>query len=148
MIKLNLSTDFALRALLYLSMHPGQQVSTREIADFHGISGDHVSKVVQQLAHAGLVRAERGRHGGLRLGRLPEQISVGEVIELFEGPVALLECVRTRDVCVIQPNCRLRRVLDRAGTRLIMELKQVTLADLTAPTAPELIGLEGIVPTS
>lgn len=141
MIRLNLSTDYALRTLLYLASQPDKQISTREIAEFHSISADHVSKVVQHLVHAGYLRAERGRHGGLRLARPVEQISVGAVVELFEGPVALLDCVTTSGVCVIQPGCRLRRVLDRAGTRLIMELRKVTLAELIASPAGELVQL-------
>ena len=141
MIRLNLSTDYALRTLLYLASRPGEQVSTREVAVFYRISADHVSKVVQQLARAGFIRAERGRTGGLRLGRAAERITVGEVVELFEGPVALLDCVTSEDACVIQPACRLRRVLDEAGARLMWELKQVTLADLTGSVPAGLVEL-------
>jgi Rrf2 family transcriptional regulator, nitric oxide-sensitive transcriptional repressor len=139
MIRLNLATDYALRTLLYLASQPGRQVSTREVAEFYGISTDHVSKVVQHLAHAGYIRAERGRTGGLRLGRPSGEISVGDVVELFEGPVSLLECVRTENVCRIQPGCRLRRVLHRAGERLIRELRAVTLADLVEPPESSLV---------
>jgi Rrf2 family transcriptional regulator, nitric oxide-sensitive transcriptional repressor len=142
MIRLNLSTDYALRTLLYLASRGSEQASCREVAAFYGISGDHVAKVVQHLAHAGMVRAGRGRGGGLRLGRATERISVGEVVELFEGPVALLECVTREGVCRIQPGCRLRHVLDAAGSRLIQELKGVTLADLVPPGGTD--GLVGI----
>lgn len=142
MIRLNLSTDYALRTLLYLASRPEQQASVREVSEFYDISSDHVSKVVQRLAHAGLLRAGRGRGGGLRLGRSTAQINVGEVVELFEGPVALLECVSTEGVCVIQPGCRLRHVLDQAGARLIQELKQVTLEELVARPLSPLLQLE------
>ncbi len=135
MIRLNLATDYALRTLLYLAARPGEQASTREIAEFHQISVDHVSKVAQQLTRAGYLRAGRGRTGGLMLRLAPDAISVGDVVELFEGPVALLECVTSDDVCVIQPGCRLRRVLHRAGARLIRELKEVRLSDLVSPGA-------------
>ena len=129
--------------MLYLATHAEERVSTREVAEFYGISLDHVAKVVPQLASHGFVRAERGRTGGISLGRPPEQITVGDVVELFEGPVALLECVRAENVCVIQPHCRLRTVLTNAGARLIQDLKAVTLADLTArpTTVRELLQL-------
>jgi Rrf2 family nitric oxide-sensitive transcriptional repressor len=136
MIRLNLSTDYALRMLLYLASRPEEQVTTREVAAFYGISADHLAKVVQHLGHAGYVRAGRGRTGGLRLGKPAAEITVGDVVELFEGPVSLLECVDTENVCVIQPTCRLRGVLHRAGDRLIRDLKAVTLADLVAPPSP------------
>jgi Rrf2 family nitric oxide-sensitive transcriptional repressor len=147
MIRLNLSTDYALRTLLYLGREPGSQASCREVAEFYDISGDHISKVVQHLAHAGMVRAGRGRGGGLRLGRRPEEITVGEVVELFEGPIALLECVSREGVCRIQPGCRLRRVLDNAGARLMGELYEVTLADLLEPGAEPLIQISPAMPT-
>ena len=141
MIRLNLATDFALRTLLYLASRPGTWVSTRAVAEFYGISADHVSKVAQTLTQAGYLRAGRGRTGGLQLGRAPEDVTVGDIVELFEGPVGLLECVTRQNVCVIQPGCRLRQVLDQAGQRLIRELKEVTLADLIRPASPELVQL-------
>ena len=139
MIRLSLATDFALRTLLFLGSRRGERVCVRDVADFYGISSDHVSKVVQQLSRHGVVRTDRGRTGGLSLAREPGQITVGEIVELFEGPVSLLECVSTPGVCVIQPQCRLRRVLDRAGARLIRELKEVTLADLVADSDRDLL---------
>lgn len=146
MIRLNLSTDYALRTLLYLATQPGRQVSSREIVQFHGISADHVSKVVQHLAHAGLVRTGRGRSGGLQLGRPAAEITVGQVVELFEGPVALLDCVTREGACVIQPGCRLRHVLDQAGAQLMDTLNGVTLADLVAAPSPPLIQLSALLP--
>lgn len=141
MIRLSLATDYALRTLLILAARPDEQISTREVAEFYGISADHVSKVVQQLAHAGMVRAGRGRGGGLRLGRPADQISIGEVVELFEGPVTLLDCVSSSGVCVIQPGCRLRTVLKRAGDRLAEDLRGVTLAELVKPGAAPFVSL-------
>ncbi|MFN3651676.1 MAG: RrF2 family transcriptional regulator [Armatimonadota bacterium] len=142
MIRLNLSTDYALRTLLFLASRPGGHCSTREVAEFYEISADHVSKVVQTLARAGVVRAERGRGGGIRLARKPADVTVGEIVELFEGPVALLACVNTDDVCTIQPSCRLRLILDDAGRQLILRLRQVTLSDLAVPEPAALIQLE------
>lgn len=137
MIRLNLSTDYALRTLLYLAMRPDRQVPTPEIVQFYDISADHLSKVVQHLAHGGLVRAGRGRTGGLRLGRPAAEITVGAVVELFEGPAVLLPCVNTENVCRIQPGCRLRDVLAQAGAQLMETLNAVTLAELVAtPTSP------------
>jgi len=148
MIRLNLSTDYALRTLLLLATRPEESVSVREVAEFYGISADHVAKVAQHLVHAGFVRAGRGRGGGLRLGRPTGEVTVGAVIELFEGPVALLECVTREGVCVIQPGCRLRRVLEDAGSRLMRELHGVTLADLVGPRRAPLIRLAELVPVA
>lgn len=146
MIRLNLSTDYALRTLLYLGARPDRQVSSREVVQFYGISADHLSKVVQHLSHAGYVRTGRGRSGGLQLGKPAAEITVGKIVELFEGPVALLECVTTENVCVVQPGCRLRRLLDEAGAQLVATLNGVTLADLVARPEPALIQLSTPLP--
>ena len=144
MIRLNLATDYALRTLIYLAMNPEEQGSVRKVAEFYEISADHVSKVVQHLAHDGFLRTERGRHGGFHLAQPATAITVGDVVECFEGKVSLLDCITREGICVIQPSCRLRAVLDRAGRRLIAELKQVTLADIAQPGAPPLVTLASL----
>ena len=133
MLRLNLATDYALRTLLLLAARPEQQLSVREVSDFYQISADHVSKVVQHLAHAGYVRTGRGRSGGLRLGKPAVEITVGAVVQLFEGPVALLDCVADREICVIQPGCRLKRLLKRVGDQLMAEMNAVTLQEMVSP---------------
>lgn len=147
MIRLNLSTDYALRTLLYLAARPGRQVSSREVVQFYEVSADHLSKVVQHLSHAGYLRTGRGRSGGLQLGRPAAEITVGQIVELFEGPVALLDCVSSEGVCVVQPGCRLRHLLDRAGAQLVATLNSMTLADLVASPEPPLIQLSEILPS-
>ncbi len=72
----------------------------------------------------------RGPHGGIELARSPETISLGEVVLAFEGNLHVLECLSTDGVCVIQPGCRLRRVLAEAERRQLEYLDGVTLADL------------------
>ncbi len=134
MIRLNLATDYALRTLLLLVARPDEQLSVRAVAAFYEISSDHVSKVVQHLAQAGYVRTGRGRGGGFRLAKPADEITVGAVIELFEGPVALLDCVAVAEVCVIQSGCRLKRLLRRVGDQLMAELNAVTLAEIATPT--------------
>jgi len=139
-LRLNLATDYGLRVLLYLAHCPDRAASTVEVAEFYRISADHVRKVARQLAQAGYLRTDRGRNGGLRLNRLPGEIRVGDVVQLLEGPPALLECVLREDVCVVQPGCRLRRLLAEAGEQMLATLRGVTLADLVPPTE-ELVAL-------
>ncbi len=132
MLRLNLATDYGLRILLFLAHAPDDTPSTGEIAHFYRISPDHVRKVARQLAQHHFVTTVRGRSGGLRLARPPGSISVGEVVELLEGPTGLLECVLHDGVCVVQPQCRLRHVLADAGARLIADLRRVMLSELVA----------------
>lgn len=128
-MRLALYTDYALRTLLFLATRPGR-ASVGQVAEFYGISRDHVAKVVHQLARLGYVRSTRGVGGGIELGRPPDQIHLGDCILALEGNMHLLECVAVPNVCVIQPTCRLKHVLAEAERIQVDYLRSVRLSDL------------------
>ncbi|GAB4177509.1 MAG: nitric oxide-sensing transcriptional repressor NsrR [Wenzhouxiangellaceae bacterium] len=132
-MRLTQYTDFAIRVLIHLGVHPDRRCTIQEIADSYQISRNHLMKVVQQLAQAGFVDSARGAHGGLMLGRPPAQINLGEVIESMEPDFGLVECFRENNQCVITPACRLPRMLDRARRAFLSVLHEYTLADLVGP---------------
>lgn len=134
-MRLALQTDYALRTLIYLAGRPGR-AHVSDVADFFQISAHHVAKVVNLLARQGYVRSVRGIGGGIELARLPHEIRLGQVVLDFEGNMHLLECVGTSNVCVIQPNCRLRGVLFDAERLLIEYLNRYCLSDLMSPGQP------------
>src|SRR5262245_4281680 len=131
-MRLGLHTDYALRTLIYLAGRPGR-ASVAEVAGFYAISKDHVAKVVQSLARQGYVRSIRGAGGGIELARNPNEIRSGEVIRDFESHLDLLECVGVENICVIQPGCKLRRVLAEAERLQAEYLNGVTLSDIVRP---------------
>lgn len=133
-MRLALHTDYALRTLLYLAMRPGR-ATVAAVADFFGISANHLGKVVHQLGQLGYVRNVRGPGGGIELARGLEEVTVGGVVRDFEGRgVHLLECLDTPGVCVIQPGCTLRTVLAEAERRQLEYLDGVTLGALLPAT--------------
>ena len=134
-MRLALQTDYALRTLIYLAAEPGR-ANVQKIAEFYGISRDHVAKVVQQLARFEFIRSLRGVGGGIELRKKPEDIRVGEVVLAFEGNMHLLECVATEKVCVIQPGCRLRGVLAEAERLQMDYLLSVRLSDIVEQGRP------------
>ena len=142
-MRLALHTDFALRTLMFLAGHDGR-ASIAEIAEFFGISRDHLAKVAQRLSREGFIRSQRGIGGGLELARPADQISIGEVVERLEGSMHLLDCVVMDNICRIQPGCRLRSVLAEAERIQTEYLQSVRLSDvvrtgesLVALTLPE-----------
>jgi Rrf2 family nitric oxide-sensitive transcriptional repressor len=128
-MRMALQTDYALRTLMYLAVHPGR-AHVADVAQFFGISTHHVAKAVNQLARLGYLRGVRGVGGGIELARTPEQITIGEVVMAFEGNIHLLECVGTEGVCVIQPGCKLKQVFAEAERRQFDYLMEVTLRDV------------------
>ena len=124
-------TDYSLRALIHLGLNRDKLVTIQEIADTYGISKSHLMKVVHHLGLAGYVDTIRGRSGGLRLKREPEDINIGDVVRRTEPDFNMAECFnRERSTCTLAPVCELKNVLRRATAAYLDVLKDVTLADL------------------
>lgn len=135
-VQLNLKTDYSLRLLLYLVLHPGETVPVRRVASVFGISTHHLAKVAQSLQKMGLVRQVRGRAGGLLLAVAPGAVRLGDLVRRVEGSLALVECFDARqNTCVIAPACSLKSVLYEAQQAFLKVLDGCTLADLARQPA-------------
>ncbi|WP_336487685.1 Rrf2 family transcriptional regulator [Methylobacterium nigriterrae] len=143
-MRLTRYTDYALRTLIFVGLHEPQQSSIAAIARAYGISENHLTKVVHQLGRLGLIHTTRGRGGGLRLARPPEEIVVGAVVRLTEDDLALVECF-AGGACAITAPCRLRRALGEALAAFLAVLDRYTLADLLSGSeGPEIAQLLGL----
>lgn len=125
-MKLTLFADYSMRVLLYLGARPDRLCSIGEVAQAYGISQNHLMKVVNQLARSGDVESVRGRSGGIRLGRPPEEINIGALIRQTEDGFDLVDC----GGCVVAPACGLTGVLKEALGAFLAVLDRYTLADL------------------
>jgi Rrf2 family nitric oxide-sensitive transcriptional repressor len=124
-------TDYALRVLMYVGAQPGRLVTVQEIADNHGISRNHLTKVVHRLGQAGLIETVRGRTGGVRLARDPVTITLGEVVRLTEPDFIMVECFdEARNTCSLSPSCGLKSALGRATGAYLRELDCLSLASV------------------
>jgi Rrf2 family transcriptional regulator, nitric oxide-sensitive transcriptional repressor len=135
-MKLTSYTDYALRTLMYLAMNRDRLVTIQDIADAHKIAKNHLTKVVHQLGMLGLVDTVRGRNGGLRLGREPSEINVGEVVRSTEPDFYIAECFDPgKPGCIYSASCALKGTLGRANAAFLDVLDGVTLDTLTGPSA-------------
>lgn len=126
-------TDYSLRTLIYVGMFPDRLCSIDEVSRSFRVSRNHLLKVVSMLGRLGYLATQRGRTGGLRLGRAPQEIRIGEVVRATEPGFDLLECFDAqRDRCAITSQCRLKGVLHVALKSFLAELDRHTLADLLA----------------
>jgi Rrf2 family nitric oxide-sensitive transcriptional repressor len=125
-------SDYSLRVLIHLAVTGRPLTTIEEIARAYGISHAHLTKVVQHLSALGLVETVRGRRGGLRLARAPDQVDVGQLIRNTEENLALVECFQPDGECPIKPACVLRQALDEALEAFLAVLDRYTLADLVS----------------
>lgn len=132
-MRLTSCTDHALRTLIYLAARQRRLVTIAEIADYHAIPKNHLSKVVHRLAQAGLVRTVRGRQGGIALGMPPSAIRIGAVVRATEPDFRIAPCFASAAAtCPHAGGCGLQGVLARATRAWLAELDGATLADVMA----------------
>lgn len=130
-MRLTVYTDFSLRVLMYVALHPERRPTIAEIAASYGISKNHIMKVVHQLGVAGYIQTVRGQNGGMRLARPAQDIILGEVVRRTEPDLALVPCFQPINACcVITPACKLRRALQQAQSAFLTVLDHYSLADL------------------
>lgn len=129
-MRLSTFSDYNLRVLMYLGIHPDRLATIPEIAEAHKISENHLTKVVHQLGRRGYVETVRGKGGGVRLARSPKEIVLGDVIRQSEGDILMAECFADESACRIQRACRLQGILVEALAAMFLVLDAYTLADL------------------
>ena len=128
-MRLTLYTDYSLRVLLYLGLHPGRLCSIAEIARGYKISESHLTKVVHALGKQAVIETLRGRGGWIRLARPPEAIRLGEVVRQTEGGLQSPDCAS----CPLSPGCVLTGVLHKAMRAFFAVFDDYTVADLIVP---------------
>jgi Rrf2 family nitric oxide-sensitive transcriptional repressor len=129
-------TDYTLRVLMYCAARPQQLVTIGELADHHGVSRNHLMKIVTDLGRLGMLETTRGRGGGLRLLKDPAQVRIGDVVRASETDFRLVECFDPQTSrCTLTPSCRLKGVFDAALRAYFKELDGVTLADIVEPSS-------------
>jgi Rrf2 family nitric oxide-sensitive transcriptional repressor len=130
-MQLTLYTDYSLRVLIYLGAHRDETVTISEIAESYGISRNHLVKVVHNLAGLGFIHTTRGKGGGMRLMRPPEEINLGEVVRSTEGGFDLVECMNGEtNTCPIHQMCQLKGVVREALNAFTAVWDRYTLADI------------------
>ena len=130
-MKFSTKVRYGLRAMIELACRHGQgPVQLGLVADHHQISAKYLHAVMQQLRIAGLVRTVRGAHGGFELSRDPSAISVLEVIEAIDGPVAVVDCVLNDCAFQREVPCVAQEVWCEISTAIRDVIKRQTLADL------------------
>lgn len=129
-------TKYALKALMALgTLDKGEALTIEEVAQRSGAPKRFLEHILLDLRKAGYLGAKRGRAGGYYLIREPASVSLGELLQRIDGPIAPLPCLSRRsyqrcDDCSDEETCQLRRVFGEIFWSYLLLIESLTLADL------------------
>jgi FeS assembly SUF system regulator len=145
MLRMGKLTDYATVVLASLAQEPARHRAAAELASGTRLARPTVSKVLKGLQRAGLVISSRGAHGGYRLARRPEDITATQILDVFEGPIAITECSGAQSRCGIERQCRVGGGWQRVNVAIRRALDDVTLHQLAGLDATD-FRLERLAP--
>ena len=132
-MKLTRKSDYALRALVTLAARYGRgPMPNRELAEQNDIPKRFLEQIMQELKVKGWVVSSPGRDGGFELGVRPEDLTMGQIVRLFDGMLAPIACTSAShyEACSQEETCRFRRVLLEIRNHSTRLMDRATLADL------------------
>src|ERR1700759_2688065 len=130
MIRMGKLTDYATVVLASLAQQPERHRAAAELAERTRLSKPTVSKVLKGLQRAGMVISSRGAQGGYRLARAPEKITAAQILDVFQGPIAITEGRGASSQCGIERLCRVGGAWQRINAAIRRALEDVTLDQL------------------
>lgn len=133
-MKVSTRGEYGVRAMVALARNYGDgPMSIAAVARESAVPAPYLEQLIAPLRRAGLVESKRGAQGGYQLTRSPEQVSVGEVYRVLEGPVAPMDCVSENvadQTCPLIEGCETRPVWLKVRDSIVDALDSMTLADL------------------
>lgn len=124
-------TNIAIRVLMFCASNEGRLVTKSEVAERCNASENHLAQVINQLGQLGYLFTQRGRNGGIRLGREMKDIRIGDVFRELESNVPIAECFADVDnTCPLIEACRLKAAIAGAAEAFYLHLDDITLDQL------------------
>jgi len=128
-VRVSEAASMALHSLVLMAQQPDRSISVREIVEKLPVSSAHLAKVLQRLARQGVLESLRGPHGGFRLARAPEEMTLLEIYEAVDGPLRPGGCMFDHPVCPAG-DCLFGGVLASATRQVRERLGMTRLSDL------------------
>src|SRR6476469_971134 len=138
MLRLSKKADYALIAMKHLAADaPSGTASAREIAERYTIPLELLAKVLQQLTRRGFLVSQMGIHGGYHLARATTSVSVADIIEAIDGPLAITACGPADERCEQFSKCNVTDPLWRVKARIVEVLQTISISDMARGDAEE-----------
>jgi Rrf2 family transcriptional regulator, cysteine metabolism repressor len=132
-MKLSTKGKYGVRAVFEIACHYGNgPISIKEIAERQGISFSYLEQILHKLAKAGLIDSVRGPAGGYLLARQPSELTIGDIVRVLEGPIALSHCLEPGESadCYQADDCVARMVWAKVGAKIEEALDSISFNDL------------------
>lgn len=131
MIRLSTKGRYGTRLMVELGLNYGKgYILLKDIAKKQDVSVGYLEQIIPNLKSAGLINSSRGAHGGYTLAKPPTEIGMGEIITALEGPISLVECVNSPEVCDRVDICVTRDLWEEINMKIDTTLKSKNLQDL------------------
>ena len=133
-MKISTKGRYALRTMIDLAMNDtGENISIKAIAARQGISTKYLEQIISTLNKAGYVKSERGANGGYRLTKKPEEYTVGMILRLTEGSLAITTCTQDeQNLCERYGCCTTVKVWEKINKAISDVVDNITIADMAA----------------
>lgn len=138
---LSMRTKYALKALVYLAKTKGKgPVLIGDIAESQKLPRKFLEQILLELKNLRILKSRQGKGGGYFLAKEPKEILVGQIVRVFNGPLAMVPCVSVSafekcEECVDFSHCGVRRVMQK--------VRDVTAEILDGTTLEALVAIEG-----
>jgi Rrf2 family cysteine metabolism transcriptional repressor len=130
-VKISTKIRYGARAILELASHYGEgPIDLKEIATRENISLKYLEQVIIPLRTAGLVKSVRGSKGGYSLARPPSEICLNDVVEILDGHVQLIECLKNPKECQKADLCVTREIWKEASNAIHKIFSSVTFEQM------------------
>lgn len=130
-MKLSTRSRYGTRMMLDMAQHCNEEpVQIGDIARRQGISVKYLEQLIIPLKKANYVKSVRGPKGGHMLAKSPEQITVGEIVNLLEGGINLTDCIENPDTCNRSSSCLTRAIWQEATKAMYDKLNSITLSEM------------------
>ena len=126
---LNSETDYAIRLMNSLAKSK-DKTDAKTLAAMTGVTPKFTLKILHRLGSSGLAVSYKGKNGGYALSRLPEQISLLDIVEVMSGSIEVSRCQGIEHCTNPQGNCRLREVFNDVSEYMVKKFSEITLNDL------------------
>tara|TARA_B000000441_G_C21576708_1_gene251851 strand:+ start:164 stop:616 length:453 start_codon:yes stop_codon:yes gene_type:complete len=132
-MKINKLTDYSIVILANLvAKDENAMYTAKELSEFSGIPLPTVTRILKMLSNKGILESQRGAQGGYELTKNSTEISVAEVIEAMEGPIALTECASDDCGCAFEPSCAVGKPWQKINKAVNDVLRNISLSDMSA----------------